>query len=211
VSTSGDFADTGSTQCTKGDDGTGAPAAVASVAPNWALRGSTEPVTVGGSGFTSASTVDFGPGVTVQGVDVASATSLTATIAIASEAAPGVRDVTVRTPGTPAAVCRGCFSVLQAGSPGPTSLLGGASRGGYHLVASDGGIFAYGTAPFNGSTGAIPLAQPIVGMAETPSRAGYWLVASDGGIFAFGDAVFKGSTEAIKLPSPSSPWRRTRA
>jgi len=36
---------------------------------------------------------------------------------------------------------------------------------GYWLVASDGGIFSYGDAPFLGSTGAERLAQPIVGMA----------------------------------------------
>ena len=67
------------------------------------------------------------------------------------------------------------------------------SGAGYWLVASDGGIFAFGDARFFGSTGAIHLNQPIVGMAATPSGAGYWLVASDGGIFAFGDARFFGS------------------
>jgi hypothetical protein len=36
---------------------------------------------------------------------------------------------------------------------------------GYWLVASDGGIFSYGSAGFQGSTGNIKLAQPIVGMA----------------------------------------------
>ena len=36
---------------------------------------------------------------------------------------------------------------------------------GYWLVASDGGIFAYGDAPFFGSTGALQLNKPIVGMA----------------------------------------------
>ena len=40
--------------------------------------------------------------------------------------------------------------------------------GGYWEVASDGGIFAFGDAPFYGSTGAIHLNQPIVGMAATP-------------------------------------------
>ena len=69
---------------------------------------------------------------------------------------------------------------------------------GYRLVASDGGIFAFGDAGFFGSTGAMSLAKPIVGMAPVPSGtgpsgAGYWLVASDGGIFAFGDAGFFGS------------------
>ncbi len=77
-----------------------------------------------------------------------------------------------------------------------------ASRSGYRLVASDGGIFAFGDAVFRGSTGAISLNRPIVGMAATPSGNGYWLVASDGGIFAFGDAVFRGSTGAISLNRP---------
>ena len=54
------------------------------------------------------------------------------------------------------------------------------------LVARDGGIFSFGDARFRGSTGAIHLNQPIVGMAATPSGAGYWLVARDGGIFSFG-------------------------
>jgi hypothetical protein len=64
---------------------------------------------------------------------------------------------------------------------------------GYWLVAADGGIFAFGNAHFFGSTGALTLAQPIVGMVSTPSGKGYWLVARDGGIFAFGDAHFFGS------------------
>ena len=66
--------------------------------------------------------------------------------------------------------------------------------GGYWLVASDGGIFSFGDAKFYGSTGAIHLNRPVVGMAATPDGAGYWLVASDGGIFSFGDAKFYGST-----------------
>ena len=37
----------------------------------------------------------------------------------------------------------------------------------YHLVASDGGIFALGTAGFFGSTGATALNKPIVGMASS--------------------------------------------
>ena len=65
--------------------------------------------------------------------------------------------------------------------------------GGYWLVASDGGIFAFGDAHFYGSTGALALNKPVVGMAATPDGKGYWLVASDAGIFAFGDATFLGS------------------
>ncbi len=73
---------------------------------------------------------------------------------------------------------------------------------GYWLVASDGGIFTFGDAGFYGSTGAIQLNQPIVGMAATADGQGYWLVASDGGIFTFGDAGFHGSTGAIHLNRP---------
>ena len=55
------------------------------------------------------------------------------------------------------------------------------------LVASDGGIFDYGDAGFFGSTGGLPLHQPIVAMTTAPDGGGYWLVASNGGIFKFGD------------------------
>jgi Tol biopolymer transport system component len=73
---------------------------------------------------------------------------------------------------------------------------------GYWLVAADGGIFAYGAVDFLGSTGAIRLVKPIVGMAASPTGRGYWLVASDGGVFAFGDAAFFGSTGSMKLAQP---------
>jgi len=93
------------------------------------------------------------------------------------------------------------FTFGGAGYWGDTSALdprapvvgASASRAGYWLVASDGGIFAFGDAPFLGSMGGRALNQAIVGMAATPDGAGYWLVASDGGIFAFGDAPFLGS------------------
>ena len=63
-------------------------------------------------------------------------------------------------------------------------------------------VYAYGRAGFYGSTGALALAQPMVGMAATPSGHGYWSVASDGGIFSFGDARFFGSTGALRLNRP---------
>jgi hypothetical protein len=34
------------------------------------------------------------------------------------------------------------------------------------MVASDGGIFSFGDAPFLGSMGSRPLAQPVNGMAS---------------------------------------------
>ena len=73
---------------------------------------------------------------------------------------------------------------------------------GYWQVGLDGGVFAFGTAQFFGSTGAMKLNQPIVGIAATPSGLGYWLVARDGGIFSFGDATFYGSMGATTLNQP---------
>jgi hypothetical protein len=73
---------------------------------------------------------------------------------------------------------------------------------GYWTVGRDGGIFAFGDAPFRGSTGNIRLNQPIVGMASNPVGTGYWFVAADGGVFTFGDAKFFGSTGNVKLNKP---------
>jgi hypothetical protein len=72
---------------------------------------------------------------------------------------------------------------------------------GYYLVASDGGIFAFGDAGFVGSTGGLQLNRAIVGMAVDPATGGYWLVASDGGIFSFG-APFRGSMGDRHLNAP---------
>jgi hypothetical protein len=73
---------------------------------------------------------------------------------------------------------------------------------GYLLVASDGGIFNYGDAPFLGSRGGQPLNKPIVAMMSTFDGAGYWLTASDGGIFSYGDTGFYGSAGSIHLNAP---------
>ena len=68
------------------------------------------------------------------------------------------------------------------------------------MVARDGGIFSFGDAHFFGSTGAIHLNQPIVGMAASPTARGYWFVAADGGVFGFGDARFYGSLAGSPAP-----------
>ncbi len=79
-----------------------------------------------------------------------------------------------------------------------------ANKAGYWLVASDGGIFAFGNAGYYGSIPGAGLAPagsrlphslnaPIVGMVPSSDGGGYFMVASDGGVFAFGDARFEGS------------------
>jgi len=65
---------------------------------------------------------------------------------------------------------------------------GPTPTGGYWMVASDGGIFNYGTATFEGAgAGRFPAAA--VGMARTPDGGGYWEVTSAGGVANFGDAT----------------------
>ena len=73
---------------------------------------------------------------------------------------------------------------------------------GYWLATAAGVVGARGDAAVPaGSTGAVRLNKPIVGMAASPTGKGYWLVASDGGIFAYGDARFLGSTAGAKAPA----------
>ncbi len=72
---------------------------------------------------------------------------------------------------------------------------------GYYMVASDGGIFAFGDARFFGSMGGAVLNAPVQSLVPDPDRAGYWLVASDGGVFAFG-APFRGSMGGHRLNAP---------
>jgi hypothetical protein len=66
-------------------------------------------------------------------------------------------------------------------------------NGGYWLVAADGGVFAFGGAPYYGSMAGQPLSGPIIGIQSTPDGGGYYLVGVDGGVFAFGDASYAGS------------------
>ena len=120
---------------------------------------------------TRAGTFPFSARVTATGAPVGT----TGTGSLPAPAATAAFAITVATPPTPAA--------------------------GYWEVASDGGIFNFGTG-FYGSMGGKPLNQPIVGIAVTPTGTGYYEVASDGGIFAFGSAEFYGSMGGKSLNKP---------
>ena len=103
-----------------------------------------------------------------------------------------------------------------AASPGSVNPSTGAFSGdGYWLVASDGGVFAFGNAKFFGSVpGALKAGQhlkaPIVGVAVGPGVVnlstftldsdGYWLAGADGGLFAFGDSGYSGSIPGVLRP-----------
>jgi hypothetical protein len=185
----------------------------------------------GGSTGTSSFTVNPISTTTTLSVTPASpqtyGTAVTLKASVSPSAAPGSVQFEVGSTdiGGPIAVSDGTASVTTSslpagtdslsavfapsagsgygGSTGTTSFtVTGRSGKGYWEVAADGGIFAYGTAPFYGSMGGQPLNQPIVGIAATVDGKGYWEVAADGGIFAFGDARFYGSMGGQPLNKP---------
>ncbi len=81
--------------------------------------------------------------------------------------------------------------------------------GGYLMVASDGGVFAFGDAHFAGSCPGIGgCAGQVVAVLPDASGLGYWLITSAGSVYAFGDAPYYGGaggtvshiTAAVRTP-----------
>ncbi|HVM02494.1 MAG TPA: superoxide dismutase family protein, partial [Acidimicrobiales bacterium] len=95
-------------------------------------------------------------------------------------------------------------ATLATGDAGGRQRCGEVRRTGegYWLVASDGGVFAFGDAEFSGSTGALTLRSPMVAVGPGGSRSAYWLAAADGGVFSFGGAGFFGSVGHLNLVQP---------
>jgi hypothetical protein len=75
-----------------------------------------------------------------------------------------------------------------------------SSGAGYWLSAADGGVFAFGDAPFEGSMGGQSLNAPVAGMV--PYGSGYLMIATDGGVFDFSDRPFAGSLGSNPRASP---------
>jgi subtilase family serine protease len=159
---------------------------VTSVQPSKGRAAGGTTVTVNGSNFSGVTSVNFG-GTASSSFTVTSPNRLVAT------APPGPAGGTI-------------VNVTVSNSGGTSRAVQGDRYAyvlpGYWLTASDGGIFTFGHAAFDGSTGNLVLNKPVVGMAPTADDGGYWLVATDGGIFTFGDAAFYGSTGAIRLNRP---------
>jgi hypothetical protein len=75
-----------------------------------------------------------------------------------------------------------------------TDVTGPPPSSGYQLVGADGGVFAFGSAPYDGSLPALGIhVDDIVGLAANTKGTGYFLVGTDGGVFAFGTATYEGS------------------
>ncbi len=76
--------------------------------------------------------------------------------------------------------------------------------GGYWELAADGGVFAFGDAPFLGAATGDVGRQRAVGIAATPDGRGYWLATADGAVYAFGDAPYRGSLPGLGI-RPEAP------
>jgi hypothetical protein len=73
--------------------------------------------------------------------------------------------------------------------------------GGYFMVASDGGVFAFGDAKFEGSCPGIGgCSGAVVAVMPDTTGNGYWLVTATGHVYAFGDAVDYGAPGPQAVP-----------
>ncbi|HXY27965.1 MAG TPA: Ig domain-containing protein, partial [Acidimicrobiales bacterium] len=87
--------------------------------------------------------------------------------------------------------------------------------GGYFMVASDGGVFAFGDARFEGSCPGIGgCSGAAVAVVPDTTGNGYWVVTSTGAVYPFGDAVNHGApgpqasavTSAVATPDGGGYW-----
>jgi sugar lactone lactonase YvrE len=90
-----------------------------------------------------------------------------------------------------------------------------ADGGGYFMVASDGGVFAFGDAHFAGSCPGIGgCSGAAVAVMPDASGNGYWLVTQTGSVYTFGDASYYGApgntgspvTSAVRTPNGGGYW-----
>ena len=77
--------------------------------------------------------------------------------------------------------------------------------GGYFMVGSDGGVFAFGDAKFEGSCPGIGgCSGAAVTVMPDATGNGYWLVTATGHIYTFGDAAYYGAPGPQSVPVTSA-------
>jgi hypothetical protein len=99
-----------------------------------------------------------------------------------------------------------------AGTTGPNHLnapivgmVPSSDGGGYFMVASDGGVFAFGDAKFAGSCPGIGgCSGAAVAVMPDASGNGYWMVTATGHVYAFGDAGYYGAPASPSAPVTSA-------
>ncbi len=115
------------------------------------------------------------------------------------------------------------LGLAPAGTPGPGKRLNApivgvvpsSDGGGYFMVASDGGVFAFGDARYEGSCPGIGgCAGAAVAVMPDASGNGYWVVTATGNVYSFGDAQYDGApgpkdvpvTAAVRTPDGGGYW-----
>jgi hypothetical protein len=115
------------------------------------------------------------------------------------------------------------LGIAPSGTPGAgkklnapvVGMVPSSDDGGYFMVASDGGVFAFGDAKFEGSCPSIGgCSGPAVAVMPDASGNGYWLVTATGHVYTFGDAANYGApgpqgspvTSAVRTPDGQGYW-----
>jgi hypothetical protein len=115
------------------------------------------------------------------------------------------------------------LGIAPAGTPGTTKKLNApivgmvpsADGDGYFMVASDGGVFAFGDAKFEGSCPGIGgCSGAAVAVMPDATGNGYWVVTATGHLYTFGDAPYFGApgpqaspvTSAVRTPDGGGYW-----
>ena len=161
---------------------------VTGVDPASGPAGTSAPVTVTGTGFSTApgaTAIDFGSTPALH----VTCDSTSACTVERPELAAGSEPVTATVAGETSA------DAATFTDEGPV-----AGNGGYDLVGADGGVFVFPPAGghFYGSLPALGVhVSDIVGIVPSADDLGYFLVGRDGGVFSFGDARFEGSLPGL--------------
>jgi surface antigen len=104
----------------------------------------------------------------------------------------------------------GSIPGLGLGPPGASSgkhlnapivgMVPSADGGGYFMVASDGGVFAFGDATYQGSCPAIGGCRTVQAVIPDATGDGYWVINQTGGVYVFGDATYYGGVATHGVP-----------
>ena len=109
----------------------------------------------------------------------------------------------------------GIRACRTASTPPIVGMVPSSDGGGYFMVSSDGGVFAFGDAKFSGSCPGIGGCQgAAVAVMPDATGNGYWVVTSSGSVYPFGDAVNYGQpgaggpaiTSAVATPNGHGYW-----
>lgn len=175
---------------------------ITNAAPTNTIVGSNTPTLTASGKDDDGDPLQFNYRVTGPLVDISSGWTGTSWKVPAGRLDPGTRyewTVQARDPKNAVSASRlSNFTVAML--PTANELVSLSTGNGYWQVASDGGVFAFGSAQFYGSLPGVGVhVNNIIGMARTPTDKGYWLVGKDGGVFAFGDAGFYGSLPGLSV------------